>query len=125
MNCPCTLQREKEEKDRKKQEARRKEEEEKKREIEEKREVERQKREKILEQRKKRFYSQMKTERQYYGAEPAGIIRLDLTKASATKVTHNYHCVTQCIVVIIVAVEIDDNNNNICLAQSYNLHYFI
>ena len=83
-NCPCTAHREREEKDRKKQEQRKKEEEEKKKEIEEKREVERQRREKILEQRKKRFYSKMKTERQPYpGAAAGGVVRLDYTKETA------------------------------------------
>jgi hypothetical protein len=65
-NCPCTAHREREEKDRKKQEQRKKEEEEKKREIEEKREVERLRREKMIEQRKKRFYSKMKTDRHHH-----------------------------------------------------------
>ena len=77
-NCPCTAHREREEKDRKKLEERKKEEEEKKKEIEEKREVERMRREKMLDQRKKRFYSKMKSDRPYPGATD-GIVRLDKT----------------------------------------------
>ena len=84
-NCPCTAHREREEKDKKKQEQRKKEEEEKKKEIEEKREVERQRREKILEQRKKRFYSKMKTER-HYPDVGAGVVKLDYTKDGTQQV---------------------------------------
>jgi hypothetical protein len=86
-NCPCTAHRVREEKDKKKQEQRKKEEEDKKREIEEKREVERQRREKILEQRKKRFYSKMKTERHYPEAGVgAGVVKLDYTKDGTQQV---------------------------------------
>jgi len=85
-NCPCTAIREREEKDRKKQEQRRREEEAKKREVEEKREVERQKRENILEQRKKRFYSQMRSENRFLGqtTDAGGVIRVDFSKAGSS-----------------------------------------
>ena len=48
----------------------------KKRDIEEKREVERVRREKMIEQRKKRFYSQMKAEK----FPTPGMIKVDYTK---------------------------------------------
>ena len=75
-NCPCTAFREKEEKDRQKLELRKREEEQKKRETEERRETERVRREKMIEQRKKRFYSQMKSEQ----FPTPGLIRVDYTK---------------------------------------------
>ena len=71
VNCPCSVQKAKEREDQRRQEERRKIEEQAKRELEEKRETERLRREKIIEMRKKRFYSKMKSERQ------KSVVRLD------------------------------------------------
>ena len=74
-NCPCSAIKAKEYEDRKRQEERRKIEERARLELEEKRELERIRREKVLEMRKQRFYSKMKSE--HKRRELQGVVRLD------------------------------------------------
>ena len=87
-NCPCVVQREKEEKDRKRMEQRKREEEVRRKEEAERRERDRDRREKIIEARKKRFYTRMQQQQQRHGVggaiDAAMSVRFQSTTTTAT-----------------------------------------